>query len=94
LVAVLTPKAFANSSPGQRPGKRKPLVNETLKEFANSPGHLMFNHNPFRVAQIHVALPQGSALARATLGWELVNAFGVFCSHRYKSLEPSSRQLQ
>jgi len=41
----------------------------------------MFNHNPFRVAQIHVALPQGarwgSALARATLGWELVNAFGV-----------------
>src|SRR5947208_1989542 len=36
-----------------------------------------------------MALPQGSARVRATLGWKLVNAFGVFCSHRYESQEPS-----
>ena len=29
------------------------------------------------LTQMDVALSQGSALARATLGWELVNAFGV-----------------
>src|SRR6185369_6699961 len=33
----LTPKAFTNSSPGQRPGKLRSEVNGTLKEFAKSP---------------------------------------------------------
>ena len=46
-----TPKAFANSSPGNALGNEGPLVNETLKEFANSPGHVRFNHNPFRVGK-------------------------------------------
>ena len=34
---------------GNALGNEGPLVNETLKEFVNSLGHVMFTHNPFRV---------------------------------------------
>jgi len=61
----LTPKAFANFSPGQRPGTEVDEKRRTLKELANAIG------NPFRVAKPFPPDTQGSALTRATLGWRL-----------------------
>ena len=60
-------------------GNEEPVLIETLKEFANSPNYVTFNHNPFRVGTNPCGSIQGSALARATLGCELVtpSAFSV-----------------
>jgi hypothetical protein len=38
---------------------------------------MAFIGNPFRVALINPASSQGSALSHATLGCQLMNAFGV-----------------
>jgi len=66
---LYTPKAFANYSPGQRPGIEIAQEERTLKEFAF--GNEMILGNPFRVAWIQRVESQGSALTRATLGLNL-----------------------
>src|SRR6185369_3132890 len=67
----LTPKAFTNSSPGQRPGKLRSEVNGTLKEFAKSSCFFRALATTLSgLVQVDVHLTQGSALLRATLGWK------------------------
>jgi hypothetical protein len=51
---------------------------KTLKEFREFHRRVMFNHNPFRVAQIHSALPQGSALGARNPGLELIKRLRRF----------------
>gem|GEM_PF-4563871 len=65
----------------------------SLKSSPNSPGHVMFNHNPFRVGTNPCALPQGSALARATLGWnwQTPSAFKPYRIGRVASRNPTLR---
>lgn len=46
-VKLVTPQAFAISSPGQRPGKKTSAVNRTLKEFAKESVAKRFG-NPFQ----------------------------------------------
>ena len=73
---------------GDARGNQGSSLNETLKEFANSSGHLMSIRNPFRVGhQSMCRYPKVARWRAQPWAMNLVNAFGVFCSHHYECLE-------
>jgi hypothetical protein len=70
---VITPKAFANSSPGLE-RQRQPWV--AIRILQLNPERVCLGRNPFRVElNVYALIPRLSL--RSNLGLKLANAFGV-----------------